>query len=260
MKKVICVLFGFFTVMAVYNIAVAGQKPPKLECRKIALKMVKALEERDFRTLQELTLQELTAQELTDEAVEQAKQEFDTMEEQGILAPILESLRNFPEIGEIPDWVTHVTIEYRHVVGDRQIELESEFVLKDGAWKAGDFDRKDRGDFENEKEWILENSLPAPPDNRNIIDAGFNEVIGRVITAIKEEDDETLSELTPLHASEIQAEKEKYIQLLSQFPTIGPIPAPLLEFDMKLEGEDTEITVDFECPENKLKIVKLEVF
>lgn len=255
MKKVICVLFGFFTVMAVSNIAVAGQKPPKLECRKMALQMAKALEERDIRTLVELSDEEALSEE-----AEQFKQQLDVMDEQGILAPMLERMRNFPEIGDIPDWVTHVTIEYRYVDGEQQIEFESEFILKDSAWKVNEFVPDVRGDFESEKEWILENSLPAPPEGQKTIDAGFNEVINRVVTAIKEENDETLSELTPLRIHEIQGEKEKYIQLLSQFPTIGPIPSPLLEFDMTLEGEDTEITVKFECPEKKLKIVKFEVF
>jgi hypothetical protein len=260
MKKSVCIMFVFFMVFAVSDIAVASQKPPKLECKKIVLKMVKAFEERDFRTFQELALQGLTAQEVTDELVGQFKQEIDAMEEQGILAPILESLRNYPEIGEIPDWVTRVTIEYRHVVGDRQIELESGFTLKDGAWKAGDFDRNDRGDFENEKEWILENSIPAAPGDQKTSDAGFNEVVNRVLTAIKEGDDGTLTELTPLSINEIQGEKEKYIQLLSQFPKIGPVPAPLIEFEIKLESENSELSIDFKCPENKLKIVKLEVF
>jgi len=255
MKKVICVLFGFFMVMAVSNIAVAGQKPPKLECRKMALQMAKAFDKRDISILQELS-----GQEASDEEAEQFKQEMDAMDEQGVLAPMIERMRNFPEIGEIPDWVTHVTIEYRYVDGERQIEFESEFIFKDGAWKVDLFSPNESGDFESEKDWILKNSIPAPPEGQTTIDAGFNEVINRIVSAIKEEDDETLSELTPLRIHEIQGEKEKYIQLLSQFPTVGPIPAPLLEFEITLEGEDAEITVDFECPENKLKIVKLAVF
>jgi hypothetical protein len=93
-----------------------------------------------------------------------------------------------------------------------------------------------------------------------MIDAGFNEFITKVLAAIKEGDDGTLSDLTPLHISEIQGDKEKYIQLLSQFPKIGPVPAPLIEFDIKLESEDSELSVKFECPENKLKIVQLDVF
>ena len=255
MKKAVCILFVFFMVFTVSSIAAAGQKAPKLECKKIALKMAKAFEERDVKTLSELS-----GEEASDEEIEQFKQQLDAMDEQGMLAPMLERMRNFPEIGEIPGWADHVTIEYKYVDGDRQIEFESEFILKDDSWQLNQFAPDDRGDFEGEKEWILENSLPAPPDDRKIIDAGFNEAIRRVITAIKEEDDETLSDLTPLHISEIKGEKEKYIKLLSQFPKIGPIPAPLMEFDIKLESEDTELTVKFECPENKLKIVELEVF
>lgn len=256
MKKAICVLFVFFMFLAVSAIAVAGQKPPKLECKKLALKVAKAYDERDIRALGELSGHD---QEISDDEAEQLKQQLDAADELGELAPMLERMRNFPEIGDIPDWVTHVTIEYTYVDGERQIEFDSGFILNDGAWKVDQFAPDDRGDFESDKDWILKNSLPAPPEGKKTIDAGFNEFIRKVVTAIKEEDDETLSELTHLRVQEIQGEKVKYIQLMSQFPTIGPIPSPLLEFDMKLEGEDTAITVWFRCPENKLHIVKLEV-
>ena len=255
MKKAICVLFVFFMALVVSDVTVAGQKAPKLECKQIALKMAKAFEERDVKTLSELS-----GQEASEEEIEQFKQQINAMDEQGMLAPIIERMRNYPEIGEIPDWADHVTIEYKYVDGDRQVEFESEFILKDGVWLVGQFAPDDRGDFESEKDWILENSLPAPSAGQKTIDAGFNEVINRVLTAIKEGDDGTLSELTPLRVNEIQGDKETYIQLLSQFPKIGPVPAPLIEFDIKLESEDSELTVKFECPENMLKIVELEVF
>jgi hypothetical protein len=255
MKKAVCILFLVFLVFAVSDIAVTGQKPPKLECKKIALQMARAFEERDMKTLSKLS-----GQEASDEEIEQFKQQLDAMDEQGMLAPMLERMRNFPDIGDIPDWADHVTIEYRYVDGDRQIEFESEFILIDNYWQLNQFAPEDRGDFESEKEWILENSLPAPPGGQKSIDAGFNEVVSRVLTAIKEGDEGTLFELTPLHISDIQGDKEKYTQLLSQFPTIGPIPAPLIEFDIKLESEDSELTVKFECPENRLKIVELEAF
>jgi hypothetical protein len=255
MKKAICVLFVFFMALVVSDVTVAGQKAPKLECKKIALKMAKAFEERDVKTLSELS-----GQEASEEEIEQFKQQMNAMDEQGMLAPIIERMRNYPDIREIPDWADHVTIEYKYVDGDRQVEFESEFILKDGAWLVGQFAPDDRGDFESEKDWILENSLPAPSAGQKTIDAGFNEVINRVLTAIKEGDDGTLSELTPLRVNEIQGDKETYIQLLSQFPKIGPVPAPLIEFDIKLESEDSELTVKFECPENMLKIVELEVF
>jgi hypothetical protein len=255
MRKAFCILFVFFMALAVFDIAVAGQKAPKLECKKMALKMAKAFEERDMKILSELS-----GQEPSDEEIEQFKQQMDAMDEQGMLAPMLERMRHFPEIGDIPDWADHVTIEYRYVDGDRQIEFESEFILTDNSWQLNQFAPDDRGDFESEKDWIQENSLPVSPGGQKTIDAGFNEVINRVITAINEGDDGTLSELTPLRINEIQGEKEKYIQLLSQFPKIGPIPSPLIEFDIKLASEDSELTVKFECPENKLKIVELEVF
>ncbi len=255
MKKGLCILFVFFMLLAVSDIAVTGQKPPKLECKKIALKMAKALEDRDIKILSELS-----GEEASDEEIEQFKQQLDAMDEQDMLDPMLERMREYPEIGEIPDWAEHVTIEYKYVDGDRQIDFESEFIFKDGAWLVGQFAPDDSGDFESEKDWILENSLPAPSGGQKMIDAGFNEVITKVLAAIKEGDDGTLSDLTPLRMSEIQSDKEKYIQLLSQFPKIGPVPAPLIEFDIKLESEDSELSVKFECPENKLKIVELDVF
>jgi len=53
-------------------------------------------------------------------------------------------------------------------------------------------------------------------------------------------------------------DREKALKLLSQFPSIGPIPAPAksvcLGLKGTLDGKEAEVEIGFQWPNNKLKI------
>jgi len=260
MKKTTCLFLGFLLLSAGLSPYGKSDKTPKLECKKLALMLAKAFEERDAKTLSELT-----GELASEEEVAQFKAQMDMADEQGLLAPWLEGMRAFPEISDMPDWVTHATIEYEYFDGKQAVEFDAEFLVVDGSWQVKQFTPDGRGEFvsEGDKERFLNNSLPAA-EGQNTVDPGINDVIAKLAKALMEDDRKTFKALTGFKGvSEYWDNKARNVQLLSEFPKIGPMPAPLHSLKIELEeaadDEETSISVEFRWREKKLDFGYLEL-
>jgi len=248
------------TTLSVHPWSSEGQSCPKLDCQKIVLEYVKALENLDIRTIARLT-----GQQYSEELESEAKKELESPEAKEQLAPLLELLRLFPKIGEVPDWVTKIALEYEYIEGDDLIEMHGEFVFTDDNWTIQDLEPRggESLDEKKKKEYASEISL-SPPEGQKTINAGLNELVAKLISAIKQKswDDAEETGAHPddcgLHPSDPPEERERALKLLSQFPSIGPIPAPAktLSLDLKgtIDGKEAEVGIGFCWPDNNLEI------
>ena len=182
-------------------------------------------------------------------------------------ASFLEKFDLFPEIGELPEWLTEVRFRFQYIEGSYTIELEPEFDLEENTWIIESIDL---GLSQGKLDWIDKRSIsrgeisPSPPEGKKILDVGLNEIIKKFISDFNEKDWDSIKQYTPMFKdpekmSELKKKGKKYGELLSQFPTIGPIPAPavcvFVELEGELEDERIGIEVEFEWEENNTLII-----
>lgn len=248
------------TVIALHPLLCEGQSPPKLDCQKMVLDYVKAFENLDYRTIFRLK-----GEPYSKEAESEAKKELGSLEAKKLLAPLLEMIRLFPKIGEIPDWVTEVKVEYQYVEGSDLIEMHGEFVFRADNWIIQDLEPRGGETLDEEKKAQVAGELsPAPPAGQKTLDAGFSELITMLIFAVQQKSWDGVMETGAhpgdcgLHPSDPPEKREKALKLLSQFPSIGPIPAPAKSVRLGLKGpldsKEAEVEIGFHWPNNKLKI------
>ena len=245
-------------------ILLEGQSRPKLDCQKMVLEYVKALENIDIRTLARLT-----GQPYSEELESEAKKELGSPEAKEQIAPLLEMLRLFPKIGEIPDWVTELALEYEYIEGDALIEVHGEFVFTEDIWIVEDLEPRGGKTLDGEEKKNYATKLSqAPPEGQNALDAGLNELVAKLISAIKQKSWDHAKEtgIHPsecgLHPSDPPEVREKALERLSQLPSIGAIPAPATRVQLILKGtidsEEAEIEIEFHWPDNKLEILYVD--
>ncbi|MDH4220928.1 MAG: hypothetical protein OEY18_02475 [Candidatus Aminicenantes bacterium] len=267
MKKKIGVFITVLSVILaslIHPILLEGQSRPKLDCQKMVLAYVKAFETLDYRTLANLMGKEYSQKDESE-----FKKQLDNPEAKEQLAPYLEMIRLFPKIGEIPDWVTEVALEYEYIEGDYLIEMHGEFVFTGDNWIIQDLEPRggESLDEEKKKEYASEIS-PASSEGKKTLDTGLNELITKLISAVKEESWDGVKETGAhpadcgLHPSAPPEEREKVLKLLSQFPSIGPIPAPAKTLSLGLKGivdnKEAEVEIEFHWPDNKLEILYVD--
>ena len=237
-----------------------GQSRPKLDCQKMALDYAKALESFDYQTAVRLKGQPYSKEEES----EMKKLQKDP-EAKKIFAALVEIIRLFPKIGEIPDWVTEVKTEYQHIQGNDLIEMHGDFVFKENNWIIQELEPRGGETLTEETKAQYAGDLsPAPPEGQKIIDAGFGALITKLIAAVQQKSSNGVSETgafpgdVGLNSSDPPAKREKVLKMLSQFPSIGPIPAPAKSFRLgltgSLSGKDSEAEIGFQWPKNQLKI------
>ncbi len=259
---IVC-LMGF--VISLYPGNKTNPIHPKLDCHKMALDFVKALENRDFRSFIQLTSVE---SEYSEEHEANFRKELDSPEAKEKLPLMLEMIRLFPEIGEVPEWVTGVTLTYGYIQGDNLIEVEGEFILTGETWIIETLEPREWEKLdEEEKKKFAGKISPVPPDGQKIFDAGLNELMAELISAIKEKswDGAKKTGVHPdgcgLHPDDPPEEREKALGRLTQIPSIGAIPAPATRLCLSLEGtlddKDAEAEIEFHWPDNKLEILHL---
>ena len=247
-----------FTVNTLTQSATLNQKP-KLDCNAMVSKAIKAFQEKDV-----ITLCKLNGMEYNEQTEAEFKQQMKALEENGMFYFILEQLKLFPKIGEIPDWISDVLFEFNYLTGNSEIEFEVQFTFKDGTWLITQLAPDLREELQEErKATILGYSSPLPPEGQKTIDAGINEILNRLISDIKNKDWDSISKYSNVNIIEIDDYPEKFIDLLSQFPSIGPVPAPCIKIKINLEGtyqdEDVRIKTQFGWPDNKLFIQRLSI-
>ena len=235
----------------------------KLDCQEMALEFVAALENLDYLTFCRLTGKEYSEEDETD-----IKKEFDDPKKKEELVSLLAPIRLFPKIGEIPRWATKVEFQCEYVEGDKRMELKGEFVFNDGIWIIKELEPTE-SEFRDEehKERVARNVSSAPPEGQKTLDAGLNELMKKLISAIKDKSWEGVKECgvhpdgCGLHPNDPPEEREKVIDLLEQFPSIGAIPAPAelvgLELKGNIDDEEVTVEVEFQWPRHKLEIYRI---
>lgn len=258
----VAALFAAGVMAAVISLSAwpgEGQSRPKLDCQKMAFDYARALENVDYRTIVRLRGQPYSKEEEAE-----AKKQFNNPEVKEMLASIIGMIRLFPKIGDIPDWVTEVDAEYQYIQGDDLIEMHGEFVFRDDNWVIDDVEPRGGETLTEETKAQYAGEIsPAPPEGQKTIDAGFNELIAKLIAAVQQKSSKGLEEIglhpddCGLGSSDPPEERERFLQLLSQFPSIGPIPAPAKTFCLALkgvlDGKETGIEIGFRWPNNNLK-------
>lgn len=262
---------GIFLAVGLMTIVISlhpwpceGQSRPKLDCQKMVLECVKAYENFDIRTLARLT-----GQQYSEELESEAKNELESPEAKEQLAPLLEMLRLFPKIGEIPDWVTEVEVEYEYLKSDILNEMKGKFVFTEDNWIVEDLEPRGGENLdEEEKKKHAAKLSPAPPVGQKTVDAGLNELVAKLVSAIKEKSWDHAKEtgIHPdscgLHPSDPPEEREMALERLSQLPSIGAIPAPATRVQLILKGtinsEEAEVEIEFHWPDNKLEILYVD--
>ena len=253
-KKTGIFLMGCALILAFSFHSISDEKhsPPKLDCQEMALAYVKAFENLDYRSLAQLM-----GMEYSEEEESQFKQQFENPEMKAQLDSILEIMRLFPKIGEIPDWVTEVSLEYEYVEGNNLIEMHGEFVLSGDGWIIQDLEPRGGENLDE----------PAPSEGNKTFDAGLNELIAKLFSSVEEKSWDGVEETGAhpddcgLHPSDPPEERERALKLLSQFPSIGPIPAPAKMFSLGLKGtldsNEAGIEIVFRWVDNKLEIANV---
>jgi hypothetical protein len=248
------------TVIWLRPLSGEGQSHPKLDCQKMALDYAKALENVDYKAIVRLR-----GQPYSEKQESEAKQQLTNPEVKKLFASIIEMIRLFPKIGEIPDWVTEVKTEYQYIQGNDVIEMHGEFVLREDNWIIQDLEPRGGETLNEETKAQYAGELsPAPPEGQKAVDAGINELVVKLIAAVQQKSwNEVMA--TGAHpgdcgldSSDPPGERERALKLLSQFPSVGPIPAPAKSFRLALKGtldsRDSEAEVGFQWPGNQLKI------
>lgn len=254
----IFIMMGVMIFTVPPNAKVYSDPPkPKLDCNKMVSELIKAIEDRDFK---KICL--LRGKEYTEKKENWFNEEVDDLyEEWGGQASFIEKLHLFPEIGELPEWVTWANFLFMYIEGNKRIELNAAFALKNDNWiidQYYDLDLSSDDLSENYKRRISEGKIsPSPAEGEKTLDAGLNEIIQRLALDHVEKNWDSIIEYTQYNEysiSRLKTKGQKFGELLSQFPSIGPIPAPAIEVEVDLkgtlEGKKIDITVDFEWEEN----------
>ena len=250
--------------LSVYPLSSEGQSRPKLDCQKMVLECVKAYENFDIRTLARLT-----GQKYSEESDSEAKNELESPEAKEQLAPLLEMLRLFPKIGDIPDWATEVEVEYEYLKSDILNEMKGKFVFTEDNWIIEDLEPRGGESLdEEEKKKYATKLSPTPPVGQKTIDAGLKELVAKLVSAVKEKSWDHAKEtgIHPsecgLHPSDPPELREKALERLSQLPSIGAIPAPATRVQLILKGtinsKEAEVEIEFHWPDNKLEILYVD--
>jgi hypothetical protein len=241
---------------------------PKLDVNKMVLDVIKVIEDRDF---------DLYCRLFGKEKTEKQKSRFNDdlagLDAKPYRKPYnLDKLRLFPEIGELPEWVTDASFEFHYLESNKRVELEARFILKDNTWIIEDiypdiYYQSPRKLNEKKMESLSRNTSPAPPEGEKTLDAGLNEIVQRLVSDFKEKNWDSIKEYSWYRwydkISILKKAGKEYGELMSQFPSIGPIPAPAIEVrtDLKgtLEGKEMRIYVVFKWEDNTLEINYIEV-
>jgi len=266
MRKMAFACLVIFFVTIVYPILAEQnqkQSPPKLNCQKMVFEYINALENKDYQTFCQLTGKEYSKEDESD-----FKTQLDALEAEGKLAPFFAQVRLFPEIGELPDWVTEVDINCYYIEGNKEIALEADFTFNEGVWIISPpepFKEK-----EIEKEDIVDSISQSPPEGQKTLDLGLNELKKNFILALKKKDWDAVDQYIHYFTT-LPEEKENHfiklseqIELLEQIPSIGAVPAParrvFLQIMGILEGKSIGARIVFHWDENKLIIYECNVF
>jgi hypothetical protein len=248
------------TILWLYPSAGEGQSRPKLDCQGLALDYAKALENVDYKAIVRLR-----GQPYSEKQESEAKQQLANPEVKKLFASIIEMIRLFPKIGEIPDWVTEVKTEYQYVQNNDVIEMHGEFVLREADWIIQDLEPRGGETLteETKAQYAAELS-PSPLEGEKSIDAGFGALIAKLIAAVQQKSWNGVMETGAhpgdcgLDSSDPPEEREKVLKFLSQLPSVGPIPAPARSFRLGLKGtldaRETEIEIGFKWLNNDLKL------
>jgi len=237
-----------------------GQERPKLDCQKMALDYAQALESLDVRTLFLLK-----GVPYSREAEAAAKKELGSPEARKLLAPIIGMIRLFPKINAFPDWVTEVNVEYKYIEGNELIEMQGDFVLSGDRWLIQELEPRESETLDEAKraEYARELS-PAPPEGQKTLEARFDFLVAVLNSAVQQKSWNAVKATGALpgdcglHSSDPPAKREKILKMLSQFPSIGAIPAPAKSFRLALkgtlDGQDSLAEIGFHWPGNQLRI------
>lgn len=217
---------------------------PELDCNEMVAEAITALESRDFEAFCRLRGEEPSEGDAAEFAASLA-----CFEEAGELAPMLERLRLFPEIGKIPAWVDEVELEIQFLDGENRIKMEVEFEFEDGSWTLDDLEAIDRGELdEGDQQHYATRLSPAPSPGEKTAEAGVTELLKKFASALEKQD---LAALRECAEDLEEAPDEELLKLVDslhmqaaghlfemlQYPSIGPIPAPAMEVEIRLEGE-----------------------
>ncbi|GEM_PF-2410013 len=254
------VVFLAAVVISLPTVPGEGQERPKLDCQKMALDYSRALESLDLRTLFLLK-----GEPYSKEAEAAAKKELGSPEAKKLLAPIIGMIRLFPKIDALPDWVTEVNVEYQYVEGNDLIEMHGDFVLRGDRWVIQDLEPRGGETLDEAKRAEYAGELsPAPPEGQKTLEERFEWLVAVLNFAVQQKNQNAVNATGALpgdcglHSSDPPAKREKIIKMLSQFPSIGPIPAPAKSFRLvlkgTLDGQDSLADIGFYWPGNQLKI------
>ncbi|MDQ7779465.1 MAG: hypothetical protein RDV41_07115 [Planctomycetota bacterium] len=242
--------------------ALVGQQPPverpKLDCQKLTLDLATAMETRDYESIARIM-----GQKLDKEDVPKLQKDIDEYEKAGKLTGIINALRLFPQVGEPPAWVNSIEIGMRYLDNNRFAELGMEFRLKDNVWCVGDFDVEPGKEVPREELDKCKTEMSqAPAEGQKTIDAGLTKAFTATLDAMKAKDWTTLRKLFLGAGKSTDAELEqqlqkvqeraggKYFELAAQFPGIGLVPAPIIEFEFQMsgivDGKETKLEVQFQ--------------
>ena len=258
---------GIFPAVAILFAAISvparpgeGQARPKLDCQKMALDYAQAYESIDLQAIARLRGKPFSKEEESE-----ANEQLSNPEVKKILASVIEMIRSFPKLGEIPDWATQVSVEYQYIRGNDLIEMHGDFAFRDGNWIVDQVEPRGGETLDEAKkaQYAAEIS-PAPLEGQKTLDAGFNELIAKLISAVQEKNSNGLVELglyfddCGLGSNDPPEERKQVLKLLPQFPSIGPIPAPAKSFRLDLigtlDGKETEMEIEFKWLKNNLKL------
>lgn len=233
---------------------------PKLDCHKMVSEMIKAIEARDIKKICPLI-----GREYTEDAENSLNKRIDVLYARW--PSFVEELHLFPEIGELPEWITEVRFGFEYIEGNYRIELRPQFELENDTWII---ETIDLGLHWRRLEWTDRRIMsrgeisPPPPEGKKTLDVGLNEIIQKFVSDFTEKNWESIKQYTPIfkdpnRMSELKKKGKEFGELLSQFPSIGPIPAPAIDVMVRLEGtlegEGVGIEVRFEWKENNTLII-----
>jgi len=263
MKRIILsfIMIGVMTFTYPSN-AKSYSDPPKakLDCHKMVSELIKAIEARDIKKICSLIGREY------DEGAENSLNK--RIDDLYIRWPsFVEELNLFPEIGELPEWLTFVRFGFEYIEGNYTINLSPEFDLEDDTWII---ETLDLGFKKSSLEWTGRRSIsrgeisPPPPEGKKTLDVGLNEIMKKFVSDFKEENWDSITQYAPIfkdpkRMSELKKKEKKFGELLSQFPTIGSIPAPATDVRVRmkgrLEGESVRVEVRFRWEENNTLMI-----
>ncbi len=232
--------------------------------KEMLLQAKKGFEERDFHTLGLLM-----GRTPSEEEKSGMNKYLDDLEAKGELVFQLGQFALFPEIKELPEWVTEAKFKFEYLNDSREIDLGAEFILKDNSWFIKDIDLTNMGelDDEEEKEWASTSS-PLPAGGEETVDAGLTELVKKFASDFKEKNWDSIKKYSPYNdyyeISKLKKKEANFGELLSQFPYIGPIPAPARQVEVylkgTLEGKEQTIEVYFQWRDKALKIQEISAY